>query len=117
MSLRFDFSQIANHEELRNDEGEVVPATRDLIFSTMAIGLGKLTEKNFDKFYARLEMWTAMFMNGEDAPHPSVVRRHIGLTTNVVDESDSAWLKRMWENYQSDSQRRVSRLLKMTKTA
>jgi hypothetical protein len=74
--------------------------THTLIFATMAVGLGSITEKNAEEFYRRLawvERGGAFRRSAEgDVPFTlDEVRAHIGMTTNVSDETKTKWNKRM----------------------
>jgi hypothetical protein len=94
------------------------PITNTLIWATMAIGLSEITAENLDEWEARyalayqtrwlspLSVWNGQPVgpNGENA-HCFTERyitrgdleRHIGLSTNANDESNSAWRKRVIE--------------------
>lgn len=73
--------------------------TEALVFSTMAIDMGEITEKNAQEFYERLYAWErsrgALLRQRENegAPWtdryitPADVLEHVGMRTNVVTES------------------------------
>lgn len=135
MSLNFDLSKVANYrttcyetiedtperlEALVNAEWayegddrthaiRLNPVTSVLIFATMSVMMGSITEKNWQEFYARLYMREtalgAMMRDGAGLPvkvTPEQVRAHIGLTTNVRVESAgkfNGWLVRCLRLY------------------
>jgi len=69
------------------------PTTSTLIFLSMQAGLGSITEKNWREFYTRVRMIEAVLgaMRASEAGAvyftPDEVRSHVGLVTNVSDES------------------------------
>jgi hypothetical protein len=74
--------------------------TQTLIFATMAVGLGTISEKNAEEFHRRLawvERGGAFRRSAEgDVPFTlDEVRAHVGMTTNVSDETKTKWNKRM----------------------
>jgi len=117
MALTYDLSTIKDYKTVCFDEGEdggMKPATHSIIFATMAVGIGDLTEKNAPEFYARLHLYERMvgaFLvkmdDGKrvDVPFtPEDVRAHIGLRTNVGPvETRSKWLKRVTDRTLSDA--------------
>lgn len=76
------------------------PVTTSLVWATIAVDLGEITEKNAAEFYARLafvEKHDGPFLTrgGEPRPiTPQDVRAHIGLTANVSNKTRSQWMKR-----------------------
>jgi hypothetical protein len=84
--------------------------TKALVFGSMAVGLGSITYKSAPDFYARwklLEKYDnyylfSVYTGTEDIKTyltPQVIVKHFGLGTNVSDESESVWAKRMAKNY------------------
>lgn len=74
------------------------PITHALIWHTMAIGMGSITERNWQEFYRRVHcrerVAGSLLLSSEGSPHhikPQDVRRHIGLKTNVAEESAAAF--------------------------
>ena len=70
--------------------------TQTLIFATMSVGIGHITEKNAEEFYTRLAMLErvdgAMRRRGGEPMcfTRDEVRAHIGLRTNVFPEESKA---------------------------
>lgn len=67
--------------------------THCLIFASMNVGMRQITEANWEEFYTRLstvEQVFGAFRQNEEGPAyftPEDVKAHIGLSTNVGDES------------------------------
>lgn len=84
------------------------PVTNALIWATIAVDLGGITEKNAAEFYARLRFTERLdgpfLIRAEvDGKRPEgeaafiteeEVRAHVGLSANVTDKSRTQWLKR-----------------------
>jgi hypothetical protein len=76
------------------------PVTNSLIWAMFTIGQGDITEKNRIEVYNRLRAYESLRgsflrMDGKDLPFTQVdVDDHIGLTTNVGDETRSQFYKR-----------------------
>ncbi len=103
MSLSFQLDAIKNHKEVcYDDTGSLRPVTELLIFTTMHVGIGKITESNADEFYARMIVAHTLFDIGivtEDETEllkPKDVQDHIGLMTNVGIETRPQWVKRLF---------------------
>lgn len=116
MSLNFELSDIENYRETGYDaEGVLRPETKSLIFATMVVGIGRITEGNAAEFYARLHAFerlsgTYLTEQGKDVYlTPEDVQRHIGLSTNVANETRAKWLKRVLGGQVDDHVRRYNR--------
>lgn len=89
MSLNWNLSKIKDcgtvcmHEQ--NGERELRPITSNLIWLTMAVGMGTITDKNIDEWQFRL----AVLSRIDDQPEMygaltrEVLEAHKGLETNV----------------------------------
>lgn len=113
MPLTFSFEKIENADEVcfvDAPEGGKVhrPVTEALIWKTMSIGIGQITEKNAGEFYARVHLveqldGASLMMPNEDGDivptgiSADDIRRHIGLETNATYkvESRGTWLNRI----------------------
>lgn len=120
MSLNFKLDKIKDYKTLcwvRLDaDGEKLnPVTDGLIWSTMSIGLGEITEKNINEWLVRLQFSDKLFgtllikagENGERVERPITREElvaHIGLRTNVTNETRAKWMKRMTERFMSDAE-------------
>lgn len=92
MSLNYDLTAIKDRSKnYPSTGGAENPTTVRLIFATMAVDMGAITEKNAAEFYARLRM-VSMAENRTTTPMEAIVG-HIGLKTNVVTLSRASWLK------------------------
>jgi hypothetical protein len=97
MSLNFDLSKTAL---TRDAEGKLewTGATEYLIFATMTVGIGDLSEKNAPEFYARLQIIQDMDRVASVARiNAADIKQHIGMTTNASYkvETRAQWLKRV----------------------
>ena len=89
MSLDFNIKNIKNYKTLCYQGDQLSPITNAIIWSTMGIGIGEITDKNHEEFYERMELQQKVygpFLSAESGPFPitlDMVRDHIGLKTNV----------------------------------
>lgn len=110
MSLNWDVSKIANKDSVCwvevDGEKRLSGTTETLILISPAVGLGNLTEDNWRKWYERvraLEAISGPFRTVRRNPNEiesiyfsiDEIRQHIGLTTNVADEFDAQFYKRL----------------------
>lgn len=122
MALNWDVSEIIEREGRefvwhptgeKGADGQPIfrlnPMIDAMIWATISIGIGKITEANFEKVAMRLatvERLSGAFRvfldpeKGRRAEYftTAEVRRMIGLTTNVSTETDAAWKKRILEH-------------------
>lgn len=113
MSLDFDVSQVKDHAKVTtspyvvNDKKKWHPVTNALIWKSMDVDLGSITEKNVDEWWFRIRMLqlfdgaeigfnddTEAFLTKDD------IKMHIGLHTNVVTKSRFAWMQRVFNSKQ-----------------
>ena len=91
-------------------------ATHALIFLTMSVGMGAITEKNWTEFYARVRAEeklhgarrTQKLVDGKwvDCPITAQdVKDHIGLSTNVSRMTEAQWRKSLLERFVRDAKR------------
>lgn len=125
MSLNFDFTdmrarlgneeydRITNHPN--PDCNELHPVTDAMIWLCLLVGMPGVTEKNVDKFTARVLAYQGANGGYLDGPDGSVwitgedVRNHIGLRTNVPLENDSKFYAKLYR-MSLDEGRRAERL-------
>ena len=100
MALTWDLTKCEDWEKLRSDKQW--PYTYSMIWATMGLGIGDLSEANLPEFYARMHLWEKIHgawitKDGEDEFFtPAQVRRYQGLQTNVYPmETRAKWLKRI----------------------
>ena len=112
--LSWDLSEIKNHEQVcwietddeRKANGKprfrLNPVTETLIFMTMPVRLGSITQANADDFYARVKIMEKLdgpflhgFRDGKRQDRfftPQDIQAHIGLGCNVTSESFAKFL-------------------------
>lgn len=95
----------------------IEPMTENMVFMTMHIGMGQITEKNHLEWYTRahlveLVLGPAVYKM-EDGKKTKIpiqlmdVKRHIGLGTNASTKTRSQFLKFVWRLVQDDAVRRL----------
>ena len=111
MSLSYDISEVEDYRnkcyEGEGDSLRLHPETEILVFLTMTIGMGTSTEKNWREFAARAVLanfaWPTGMTRGE---MENLVRRHIGLSTNVFPKtSRSKFMKKIEDKLVRDMTR------------
>jgi hypothetical protein len=114
MSLNFNFEKIANYMDVvwigEGDERRMNPVTEALIFGTMTVGLGSITDSNVDEFAARFRViekihGAQLYKPNPDGPgtidwfvSDEDFIAHIGLSCNVSNETRSKWAARIFNN-------------------
>ena len=109
MSLDYELGQIANYKEVcytgEPGQRKMSPVTHALIFITMSVDIGRITEKNYLEFYSRAKVVAALFGRTlyrdrtESDFTVEEIRAHIGLHTNVADKTRSYFVKRHIDSY------------------
>lgn len=108
MALHWDLTKIANHDEvcwftadrdvpehdIKQGETLMNPKTNSLIWATMGVGIGEITEKTAPEFYARMQILN-LLDKYEGQITAEDIHKHIGLKCNVTYESKASWLKRV----------------------
>lgn len=91
MSLDYDLTKC--DKSVMSDEEW--PTTHNLIWLTMAVGIGDLSEKNAPEFYARVKVLEKVD-GKEEFFTPEMIRKRIGMKTNVFPvETRSKWSQRV----------------------
>ena len=92
-------------------------ATEALIWLTMAVNMGQITEKNWRQFYTRVAFVERVFgarRRNREGGHvyftPAEVKDHIGLTTNVAKMTDAQFTKHTFKNFALDCERDCNRM-------
>jgi len=79
--------------------------TEQLIWLTMPVGIGRITEKNWEKFYTRAYAWQRVCNHDSDnIVKASDVYDHIGLRTNASSLTDSKFVKSLMRAIDSGSE-------------
>jgi len=92
MSLDWDISNCKNYEEITMNQEVEGDKTEQIVWSSLVIKLGDITEDNWYEWYARYAIWNRVLCFDNDM-EPADFHRRIGMTTNVFPaESRSKWL-------------------------
>lgn len=102
MSLNWNIKNCKDHETLQSDTEW--PITHNLIWATMSVGIGEITETNWQEFYGRISAWEDAVgsfsqtkdKNGNYKSHPFTpedIYKRIGLHTNAASMSRAEWEK------------------------
>jgi hypothetical protein len=94
MSLNYDLRAINPDDRAKYPDPSPVTmngVTQTIIWATMAVGIGSITDKTAEEFYARVHVVERLngpfLLNPEDGSEhyltPEDIRAHIGLKTNV----------------------------------
>lgn len=110
MALSWDLTNIKDWKNTcMTGEGTLNPITYALIRATMLVDLGRITEENADEFFARValveKMWVPLLVDENGNPKsitPKMVYDHIGLKTNVADQSRDVFLHNWVVRYMND---------------
>lgn len=122
MALTFDLTTVPE-SVWKNAEGNRSAVSEALIFLTMSVGIGEITEKTAPEFYARVvaveRVYGAMVSTHDSDTGVSADRNititdvlnHVGLKTNARFDVEprAAWLKRVVGNDLDDHARDVKR--------
>lgn len=96
MSLDWDIAKVKDREQLYPPQpnGSMNYITYELIWATMLVDIGEITELNCKKFYNRLMITDALLKDQSRWGEISFkdVKNHIGLHTNVTTITDHKWL-------------------------
>lgn len=94
MSLDYNLSEVKDYQTVCfRAPGEMIPETERLIFSTLAIGIPKITKANHETFLRRLNLWETVY--AMPLTSAEVVKAHIGLTTNASPCNKGRFITRM----------------------
>lgn len=95
MSLNYNGTKVQGWDKIPHEERDAI------IWLTMALDQGDITEKNWREFAVRLRIYQALFgaywtVGGKpEFVTDRHVRQMIGLTTNVGNKPFAGWAKRM----------------------
>ena len=95
MSLDYDISDVKDWDTFCLDkEGELKPLTERIVFGTLSIDIGTITEETGDEGFRR--HYIASVVYGDDHLTMEELVSHIGLRTNVFDTTRTAFKHRMF---------------------
>ena len=104
MSLNWNIEKVKNYKKICWDKDKnLSPITDALIWCTLNVNIGEITNKNWKDFYLRVhltEEWKGTYLTIKGKPRyitKQDVFNHIGLHTNVGFERRSKWLKRFFK--------------------
>lgn len=108
MSLNWDLRDVKDEacwikvrtDEEGSTEKRMHPITEGIIFLTLAVDMGEITEKNHEEFFLRLRMWETCrgCLLTRDTPVTlKEVRDRIGLRVNVNTTTMSAFKRKLAE--------------------
>lgn len=107
MALHYEWKDCENWRDM--SEG----LRRAIVFSTMYVGIARITEENWETFAIRLRMWDMAVGNSGDECIPiQAIKKAVGLYTNASTLTDSQFNKKIVEamkRYASASVDRVAR--------
>lgn len=103
MSLNWNISKVENSETVcftgSGDERQLTPLTNRIIWETMLVDIGEITEENAFEFAVRsallCDLYATASIERQQPLSLAEVKMHIGLTTNVATISRSRWITRM----------------------
>jgi hypothetical protein len=117
MSLNWNLGKIPNNETVCWNADEMNPITKGLIFQTMAVDLGEITEKNIPEWMFRMAVASKVAgqpmtkcvddgnggtkLEGFDFTEEDI-RQHIGLSTNVCNKSRASFMKKVMQMLERD---------------
>ena len=112
MSLDWNIQDVENYNELL-EKNNISENTKELIFSTMSVGLNKITKDNINEWLFRRRVlnlidphrnpvipagWSQVEITRE------VLVRHIGLRTNASQMTRAAFMKRATQQLTQDAE-------------
>lgn len=114
------FEEYGEQRRRVNDDGtkeisELNVVTQTLVFMTIAVGIGRITEETAGEFFARaalIERLDGPFMHQDGKPRlitEDDVIDHIGLRTNVSMETRTKWTNRVVKRTMDEASVRTKR--------
>ena len=102
MALSFNFTKVANHEEVTTDPSNPEnwhPVADALVWLSLICGYSEITLKNVDKVIARIMAYQAVtggYLSHKGARiyiMPADIRRFVGMRTNASTMTDAQWVR------------------------
>jgi hypothetical protein len=117
MALHWNIEKCKDVEEIKKEEEWGI--TNSLIWATISVAMGSITESNWKEFLFRvkvLEKLSGPFMikhgEGNVVPvyfTPEMVKKRIGLYTNVSTDTRAAWIRGTVKNCFQSIEREINR--------
>jgi hypothetical protein len=109
MALTWNVKEVVDREgkDYVWPDDKLSTITEALIWSTMGVGIGRITEDNWQTFATRLRAYeTALGSLRYDCPPIEVrhVKRHIGLATNVSSLTEAKFRKQLIDRVMREAQ-------------
>lgn len=106
MSLDYNLGDITNFKKVcLTPKKHVKPKTEAIIWVTMLIEMGTISEHNYKEFYRRVHFYQLLFEERSSEITLEDIKAHVGLRTNVINKSNAAFRKRMWEIFSEEQDR------------
>ena len=110
MALNWNIEKVKNYKKVCwNKDKNLNPITDVLIWCTLGVDIGEITNKNWKDFYLRVhlqEEWKGTYLNDKKGKPRYITKQdvfnHIGLYTNVGYEKRSKWLNRFFKRAEED---------------
>lgn len=117
MSLDWSIEACRDWQELVGEEHQHENViTQSLVFMTIGVGLGEITEENAQEFWMRCRLYETLsgtIMHANGTPYHFTIadiRRRVGLKTNVFpNKSRAAWSKDLVNDFMEDLAREWKR--------
>lgn len=105
MALHYDFTKVEDADALADTEAGINEA---IVWLSMGVNLHGISEDNVDEFCVRAAFLQALF--GPYLSHgiyvtDEMIRRRVGLTTNVGHEDRESWMERQLRNFDGPAKR------------
>jgi hypothetical protein len=108
MSLNWNIEQVKDNKQVCwLEDGQMNPVTHTLIYSTISVGLGSITDKNLDEFVARFRIIEKLhgpliWRDGKESLlTDEEITAHVGLYCNVSNETRAQWARRIFVTKQT----------------
>ena len=114
MALHYDFTKVEDAETLAENEDGINEA---IVWLSMGVNLQGITEDNVDEFCVRAAFLQALF--GPYLSHgifitDEMIRRRVGLHTNVSNEDRESWMARQLRNFDGPAERLMEKQRKQS---
>lgn len=102
MSLNWNLNKINDKKNVCFTEDGLKEVTNNLIWATLAVDIGDITEDNAEEFHHRLALLTALRgVNWNDISLQDI-KNHVGLHTNVSTKTWKEFSTKVLENWCDD---------------
>jgi len=105
-----DFSKLyVKYTQFGSEYEDLNPEAKSMVFATVMVGIGTITDSNASDFYARYKflekidgtyLYSYLGESGDLEDQyvtTDIVNKYIGLSTNVSFESNTSWLDRIYK--------------------